>query len=372
MKLTRQGVVLAIAALWVGGCREPRTDTPASGVITADTLTVAPTGDTLDFGPMAGPAISAAGYIVVSSVQAKGGQQLALYDSVGQLIKLFTPRGEGPGETRQSGAPRFGPGDTLYVLDGWVQNVFTPPPELRFVRRFAFPTFCQQSVDGAPGGRVVRNPDAPTPRPRRMGGGWAGPGRIAPPCEMTWNGEYVRTYGRPIVSDTPSKHPRTIAPAGDTLIWWADPRRYEIELRGVDSTYRRIVRRVDWFPGDTTRRRDPKTPPPPRIWSMSEGDGVLWLMITRPTKDWKPSAPIDPAKMIISPAGLPTGLTADPREDRSEYVIEALDVETGKLLASTVFSPDTYYFVRPGVVFQKLQDSTGGYWLRVLRLSVER
>jgi hypothetical protein len=53
-------------------------------------------------------------------------------------------------------------------------------------------------------------------------------------------------------------------------------------------------------------------------------------------------------------------------------VLEALDSESGDVLASAVFPSKLYRFIGPRVVYEKLHHSTGRYVLRLLRMHLER
>jgi hypothetical protein len=352
--------ILTAGLLSMSACREGQADV-ASGVITADTLDILPSGDTLDLGPFAGLAVSALRFVIVSGINTREGEQLALYDSTGRLVRLFGRRGGGPGELTPSPGATLGPGDTLFAGG----SVFTPPPELRFVRTRVRATCYSPTSEWAEARQLREGEAPPVVHPRIITGGLYFKGRLWPQCELTWSGEKVRTYGRPIVTDNYDRDSRTTAPAGDTLLWSAERRRYVIELRGVDSVYRRIVRRVDWFPDDTTTQWSPESRPPPRIASIREDEGVLWVVITRAGRGWRPTT------VRRDSRGIPTAVPLELPEHMYESVVEALDPGSGELIASTLFSPSVHFVAR-GVVSQKLQDSTGGYWLRVLRLRLTR
>jgi hypothetical protein len=345
-------VVVALAT----GCRESPS-ARSSGTITADTLILAGSGDTVDFAMLTGPAPSRNGYVVVGPVMTKSGQQLALYDSLGQLVKLFAPRGRGPGELVGVSVKGFGPGDSLFAHDAGTKriNVFTPPPELRHARAFTVPAF---------GG--------PRFGSRRLLLGQVLFERILnPPREITWTGELLRTFGRPAPTNEHWQGFRAVAPAGDSLMWSAHRRRYVIDLLGPDSVIRQIRRSTEWFPDDTaTRTTSWKERPGPRISSVAEDDaGVLWVVISRPTKGWYP---VDPGGSMRGPDGIPTGIMPEASTERFESVVEALDAATGELLASAVFSPTVFNFVAPAVVFQKIEDADGAYSIRLLRLRLQR
>jgi hypothetical protein len=328
-----------------------------SGTISVDTLTLAGSGDTVDFAMLTGPAPSRNGYVVVGPVITKSGQQLALYDSSGQLVKLFAPRGRGPGELVRASVNGFGPDDSLFAHDAGTRsiNVFTPPPQLRHVRSFTVPGY---------GGPMLGSR-------RLLVGQTIFEGVLNPSREITWTGELLRTFGRPAPTDTYWQGFRAVAPAGDTLVWSAHRGRYVIDLLGSDSVIRQVRRRVDWFPDDTGARAPSwEDRPGPKISSVAEDDaGVLWVVISRPAKGWYP---VDPSGSMRGPDGIPTGIMPEPSAGRFESVVEALDAATGELLASAVFSPTVFHFVAPAVVFQKIEDSDGAYTIRLLRLRLHR
>src|SRR5688572_9624949 len=106
--------------LWVwifltaGGCSADST----GGVSTIQLVLKAEiggVGDSIDLVRYIAPAISSNGMIAAAREHVPS---IVVYDSSGRFVKLVSRPGDGPGELSRVGSLGFGPGDSLWVLDG--------------------------------------------------------------------------------------------------------------------------------------------------------------------------------------------------------------------------------------------------------------
>lgn len=97
-------------------------------------------------------------------------------------------------------------------------------------------------------------------------------------------------------------------------------------------------------------------------------DGTLWVLIWRGSRDW---AKHKPAKPPVLRPGMPMSAFSLYRANELfECVLEALDPNTGKVLASKELSGDYAGFVAPGLLLQEVEDDSGMITLNVWRASI--
>lgn len=270
---------------------------------------------------------------------------VAVYDSTGKYVQTIGRAGGGPGEFHSITSFGFGPGDSLWVIDGaMTAHVFEPPPGTRVVRSFRFerPTVAEFTSYGM----LVHPSFSPSAR------------RYRHPHMLSWDGVEVSRFTIP---DTGAAEPRfaAIALAASNALWIGLEGKYEMILLGSDGmARRRFTRQADWFREDNGPSGFPwLTPPKPRIHSISMGrDSLLWVLVRRAHRNWAENK--SKAGTI---KGLPTprSLSAIRIADLFEGVVEVFDPVSGKLLASRDVGGGVVGFVRPGVLCELLEDESG-------------
>ena len=88
----------------------------ASNIELVDAIMLEITSDSVDLFP-ATPAVSASGYIAASQILPPGGG-VAVFDVRGHYLYSVGKQGHGPGEISILTSAGFGPGDTLWIVDG--------------------------------------------------------------------------------------------------------------------------------------------------------------------------------------------------------------------------------------------------------------
>ena len=102
-----------------------------------DAITLEITSDSVDLFPTR-PAVSGSGYIAASQILPPGGG-VAVFDARGHYLYSVGKQGHGPDEISNLTSAGFGPGDTLWIVDGLLSaHAYSPPPASRYVRSIHF------------------------------------------------------------------------------------------------------------------------------------------------------------------------------------------------------------------------------------------
>jgi len=186
------------------------------------------------------------------------------------------------------------------------------------------------------------------------------------------SGRVSRSFGvdRPqLLPDRPLDDARAIAPARDSNAFWsAWHNRHAIEKWSFDG--RRLLSvelKVPWFEPWT---RPPDGPvravkPPPFINALWEDDsGLVWLLTRVPKVDWKPTAK--------RRQGDEEDLTTiDDALAVFDTIIEVIDPQSSRMVASARLSGPFGYFLRGGIVVgMRSRDSHAV--LQLARVRLER
>jgi hypothetical protein len=249
-------------------------------------------------------------------------------------------------------------------------RLFSPPPRVRFVRSFAarigsFSVTESGFLSGAFMTSPAFEPDfARGDKSIRMVG--------VPPRAYAWDGTRIATYGS--LSGNPDERDifGPITPAGSGDIWFASFRRYRIDLVRPDGRHvRSISRNVAWFPEDTARPDFPWVKrPPTRVQALAVDDTVLWVLISRASRDWDKRRPRNPP--VMRP-GMPIQqMLPYARRDLFESVLEAFDVRSGRFLATKDLSGDFQAFNNAHQLIESREDSTGLVTLALSRPVLRR
>ena len=242
---------------------------------------------------------------------------VTVYDTLGRYLGAFARPGQGPGEASLPRFFRLTDRDSLYLFDGAKVSVFSPAH--RFVRFIDAPATDRRpsSVAILPGGDIVMSTMVST----SSSAGY-------PLHVVSRDGGILRSFGvdNPIVRpDREYDAWRSVAVAGDSLIWAARANRYLIELWDRSGTLRRsIVRDARWFPPWTTQN---EVTPNPMVTSIRQDTrGYLWSVVATPDEKWSAESA---RRMIDSLRGRP-----DAPNGFFDTVIEVIDPRTGTLVAT--------------------------------------
>jgi hypothetical protein len=362
------------------GCR-PDADTPGATIELTPVVALSGSGDTLDVLSYSDAPRSHSGVWYLATRVASTRGHVALFDSTGKAAEVFVGTGRGPGEVEVSPLGPliegigFGPGDTILVggrLGGLSSRVmlFSPPPHVRFIRSFdaqmvAFAVSDSGFVTHPSMTNPIFEPDFPrTDKSIRMVG--------VPPRAYAWNGTRLGTYGA--LSGNPDDRDvfGAMVPGDSGNIWFASYRRYEIDLVRRDGRrVRSITRNVDWFPEDTGKADWPWVKrPPTRIESLAVDDTVLWVLISRASRNWEQRRPRNPPALR---PGMPIQqMIPYAYTDLHESVIEAFDVRTGRFLATKDLSGEFRRFNNAKQLIEVREDSAGLVTLALSRPVLRR
>ena len=123
---------------------------------------------------------------------------------------------------------------------------------------------------------------------------------------------------------------RKIAPAGPTALWAAPEGVYALERWDINSGKRtsRVPVRSTWFTVPSTAlAQGPHLRPEPIIQALWAEHGLVWFLIRVADREWK-----------ASPAtGGETVLDQAQRNAMYDWVLEAVEPETGRIVASRRF-----------------------------------
>lgn len=203
----------------------------------------------------------------------------AVFAADGSFLGSFGGAGtRGPGSQAIVAALVVTPGDTIHAFDRASLRRHDFSPDLAFIGATSLP--------GAPG----FNKGAA----RLPGGDWVINANIETPDRAGWplhllddEGGIVRSFGslRPTYrSDFVGSVDRTLAAAGEGLVWTAHLTQYRLELWDTSNTLRRaLARDLPWFPRWV--RDNPIGPDAPRKPMLRDiridDEARLWTLITR-------------------------------------------------------------------------------------------
>ena len=177
----------------------------------------------------------------------------------------------------------------------------------------------------------------------------------------------VSVPGAANVSDVDYIRHLDIAPDGSLVV--AEPYRYRIERwdPATGEHLETFVRNADWWPNDNLLHPPrPHLPPMTAVnWMNVDEGGRLWVYIQRPTPDWRDH---------VESTGLPEHMGSW-RYGRgaTEWVIEVVDMEAGKVIASHVVdvapAPRAQFFAPGWLAVYDEEDIVPKYRMYRLRLA---
>lgn len=354
MRLGARNVARVTVATLAGlaACGD-RSATPSAEIALTEVVQLQRPSDETDLW-MHVPARSGSWYATLT--MAPPGRGVAVFDAAGAFVRELRAQGRGPGEFDGLHSVGFGPGDSLWAVEMFRAHLFTPPPALEFVRTitFAQPTSGRVSPHGFLSRAIYTSND----------------GMLAPSLR-DWDGTVRARFGPSGKVDDIDAEMGQLALIDASRAWKADGKSYALTLlNAAGAVLHRHERTVDWFP--------PNVPisgafnavrPPARIADLSVGaDGRIWVLIRRAHPDWKPTAPAGgPPVAPISPRGLPSASSSNAL---FEVVLEVIDPDSGRLLASHVLPGSYRGFVDGQHITEVLDDDDGHITLRIWQMDL--
>lgn len=282
-------------------------------------------------------------FVVLSSYAT----QLKVFDANGKFVRTVGRKGAGPGEFEDVAAIQILAGDTLFAFEWGTSRWSQFSPDFDFLRSGPLP-FQPQS-----GPIVLSTGDFVLNATRRT------PDEIGQPLHLiSRDGRLVRSFGSPsgvYRPDVPSLMSRATSPSTGALLWSAYRRKYQIDLIDASegSIVKSLVREADWFPDGMkpeprSAASDPT--PEPRIMSVQEEAGLLWVLIGVADDDWRAQVrPPTPGEhyQIIDAQGY------------RDTVIEVIDPSRAVVMASVRIPQDVGQFIGPGMIGTVIEDEEG-------------
>lgn len=284
------------------------------------------------------------------------GGPLLLYDSLGKHVGSLSRGGSGPGELPPAIAVALGPGDTINVF-GRLHARFDGRGRFVDARTFLDGGIIYQALTRQTGGFLVQ---ASVPSPTLAG---------FPFHVVNSAGRRLQSFGllpgETFKNESWMKE-RPIALSHGDLFWASRQNHYLLERWHENGNVEIVFRRSpSWF-SDWTKwdGRLDVTRPPSRIMSIQEDTtGALWVLALVADKQW--SAPKG-----SSAATEGSLLTPSRVNDTEDTVIEVIDVEGRRLLASTRV-PEAYEgFAAPGILYRYDEASDGEVVVSLWRISM--
>jgi hypothetical protein len=262
----------------------------------------------------------------------EGARQVGVFTPAGRMQSLLGRQGEGPGEYARIWRVQVGRGDSLYVYDRHLSRRTVYSPELDVIRVDPLPAGRYRDVVTLANGRAVISALIQTTESAGY-----------PLHFVSGAGAVERSFGADVAVYPPRDAEaldRTIAVDTGGRIWSAHVADYRIEA--FDAGGRKVAEfagRPDWWRSDVWPDR-------PTVWGIAfdrvERD-ILWIRTTVPV-------PAPPAARRTAQAGsseVGTRLSQEANDARNDTMLEALDVRTGRIVASRRF-PESLLFDHEG------------------------
>jgi hypothetical protein len=278
-------------------------------------------------------------------VAAANGQEIAIFDATGRPMKRIGRKGQGPGEY-QFISMMTAVGDEVHVFDDRNATLTVLNSSARVVRTMTMPTILGAAYTS--NGSLVVNSLIRTRDKVR-----------APLHVLDSKGAVLRSFGEQreaFRTDIPFSGYRRITASSRGGVWSAMVTRYEIERWSDDGSRQQVIApNTEWFrPHASTPRFSTEEAPPPILTAIREHrPRYLLAMISVADARWKSS--LRPVKMDSHKrTHAPTTL-----HDYFDTLVEAIDVDTGKRVASRRMDIFSSRFVDSDHLASYSEDSEG-------------
>lgn len=239
-------------------------------------------GDPAGVAMFADVAVDSRGTYAVASPVNPG--SILIYDASGRFVRVVGRQGGGPGEFESFPKLRFGPGDSLHVVEEGTGRYSVFDESLVFRRGLTLPTRVFGFQLGPRGRIVAASPTGGVAR--HLGVQVFGP-----------KGESVAAFEELSAAElrAPGAGRRHIALGTDGVVWTVRPDTYELRSYDARGTLRAAYRAArEWISGNPLPLRlDPGTEPPGQISALSVDDGLVWVFALVADAKWRPHQPHD-------------------------------------------------------------------------------
>lgn len=303
-------------------------------------------GDAVGVAILAEAAVDTRGRFAVASPMTVG--EILIYEASGRFVRTIGRRGGGPGEFEHPVKLRFGPGDSLHVLEEGIGRFTVFTPALEHARSVTLAGRAFSFALGRSGQVVAAAPSAAEGRQ-------FGIQVFSPSGERLLAFEEVPA-GENAASGAGRRH---VALDREGGVWTVRPNRYEIRSYDSQGNLRRTYRGIrDWISGEPLPTRwDLTRRPPGQIGALAVDDaGLVWVFAVVPDANWRPLQP-----------------QAGPPDPSAIYdtLIEVFDPRSGALVAHA--RVDHLVFpLRSGQIYGIVPQPSGDQQVQIWNVTLPR
>lgn len=282
------------------------------------------------------------------------------FDESGAFRRTIGRPGQGPGEFGVILAIRPGAGDSTLVMDAGNRRLAILDAALNVARTARLPVIGGWFGAVGEGGLLVLS---------------GIPGRTAESLDRVFlldsslsiERSFMPAPARGLDTRIESLR-RRLAVAKSGVVAVSHWSRYAIEVWRADGTHEKtLVREVDWFPADEVGRDGSSGPiSPVQEAPRIDEDGRLWTVTHVRDEDWEES--FGPARTRAGRSA--TGLSKANRDDLYDSVIEVVDLESGRLIASRRVDAHVAFISNAGHAASYREDRIGYPFVDVWRFEV--
>ena len=247
---------------------------------------------------------------------------------------------------------RFGPGDSIWIFDG-AQRALVFGPDLRYARAVELPASPWDALVLPDGRMLIAPANADHPLPLLL---------------TSPTGARDRELGAADSASTALHSPRWLVRQNDGSIW-SMPVQFQWRLEHWDSNGALLSvtnRRPSWFaPYTQLSTPGTKRAPQPMIEGMwIDPTGLFWVLGSVADPHWRRG-------LDVRRSAPESAVIANP-DQVFDSDLEAIDLRTGKLIASARLDPAYSSVVEPGVIMHVRSIPTGWKRVDLMRVSLER
>lgn len=287
---------------------------------------------------------------------------LLRFDESGNFLGTIGRRGQGPTEFGTILAVRSGWADSTLVMDAGNGRLAILDPEFDVARSARLPEIGGWFGPLISGGLVVLRS---IPGRRDLS-----PNRVLLLNRML---ELEHSFGPspgvgPENSIASLRRRMAVSPNGVVVLshWNA----YKLEVWGIDGIHRRtLVRTPSWFRYEESDGRSISDAPPPSTLESApriDASGRIWTVSRIADEGWRDGL----GSVQGATGGRAVGVPIGTRNDYYDSVIEVIDPESGRLIASSRVDPSLVFISDDGYAASYREDEFGIPFVDVWRLTV--
>jgi len=288
-------------------------------------------------------------------------QQVLVFDSTGRFLRTIGRKGRGPGEYGKAAYVVVGPGDTLLVVDNFLQRITRLTPDLDVAGIVPLPGSFNWDIIPLQDGAGIMNLYVGTPE------------RVGLPLHVVDPSGAIRlSFGaeapEPVRRDLISTTWRKLALSPDGNIWSARINQYRLTLWDLyGHRLRALTRDVEWFKSWITLENfAPNRPPHTWIRAIhQDAAGLLWVLASVPDTNWNAALDVQTT---------PEGRFYVPSDHNKFFdtIVEVIEPGSGLVLVSQRLPMFLQEFVSDDLAYSYRESSVPGPRFDVWQLTLYR